>query len=61
MRPRMSEKMRIWKPFAAERGEGDAGVIGRDAGRDGDGAEMGDGVLVGAVVVHLPDLLGAAG
>ena len=32
----------IWKPYLAERGEGEAGVVGRDAGRDGDGAQMGD-------------------
>ena len=46
--------------FLPERGEGDAGVVRRDARRDGDGSEVGDGVLIGAVVVHLPDLFVSA-
>ena len=44
----------------AERGEGDAGVVGRDVRRERDAAEPGDLVRTLAVVVHLPNLLGAA-
>ena len=60
MRPSSSENIRIWKPSLPSEAEGEAGVVGRDAGRDGVGAEVGDGVLVGAVVVHLPDFFVAA-
>jgi hypothetical protein len=48
--------MRIWKPFLPSEAEGDEGVVGRDARGDGVFAEVGDGVLIGAVVVHHPDL-----
>ena len=44
---------------ASQRSKGDAGVIRRDARRERDGAEVGDLVLVLAVVVHLPNFFGA--
>ena len=44
------------KAVVAKRGEGETAVVGRDARRERDGAEVSDGMLVGAVVVHLPDL-----
>src|ERR1700678_4133663 len=42
-----------------ERGEGQAGVVRRDARRDRDRAEVRDGVLVRTIVVHRPDLFTA--
>src|SRR6185312_5640746 len=40
--------------------EGQLGAVGGDAGRVGDGVEVGALLLVAAVVVHGPDLLAAA-
>ena len=45
----------------AKGGEGDAGVVRRDSRGKRDWSEMGDGVLVCAVVVHLPDLFVGSG
>ena len=59
MRPSSSEYMRMDQPRLPSEAEGHAGVIGRDAGREGDAAEVRDGVLILAVVVHHPDFFGA--
>src|SRR5581483_9219186 len=41
-------------------GEGDAVGIGRPSRREGDGVKHGELMLIGAVIVHLPDLFVAA-
>ena len=62
MRLRVSEYMRMLKPLEPSSSKARR-VVGRDARRERDRAEMRDLVLVGAVVVHLPDFFvaGAAG
>src|SRR5258705_5766757 len=44
------------KAVVTKRGEGKAAAVGRDTRRERDSAEVSEGALVGAVIVHLPDL-----
>src|ERR1700723_3564769 len=46
--------------LSSKRGEGEARVVGRDSRRERDRAEVGDGMLVRAVVIHRPDLFAAS-
>ncbi len=49
-----------WKPLRPRVVKARRELSGETRGGERDAAEMGDGVLVGAVVVHLPDLFRAA-
>ena len=61
--PRSMEYMQIWALTTPVEwlvaGEGDAGSVRRPAGHERDGAEAGELVLIGAIVVHDPDFLEA--
>ena len=56
-----SEYILIWKPYRPSEAKAMRVLSGEMRGGDGDSPEVGDGMLVGTVIVHRPDLLGAPG